>query len=405
MDFGGSRGCSRHLFGRGIGKCDVSGHWEVWEQLHFEARRDIEVFIKFQEFSPLSSDFQEGLYPGLQNSKDRGAGLQESFLWAEGHRHDENVERLIWIVQHLSAWTVQICPIVLVQYLILVPQTHLFPCFCCIHFGEFVFETSFVDTIFSGVWRWRELHAGSLFLWHTNFAQRGGGKWNYAKNDDCAILRVCRMRLISCKPTKEENCGGSVNEHRDLQCLRHKWIWHPWRWSSFITMSLSSRTVRCTDWLKWNSSLYFCAGQSFGSVATRLAADVWSSLCEVLPSINHVAREDLEPLRIWKKCTGVFPHCFLPFCKMNLWDLYFDKGSGVWWDKISLRHARIRSQMDVGVQQADGIYKMVFKMCWCLESRLSDCLDVSLIIFNLYEYRIHILSTSDAPPPSSTSDL
>ena len=81
---------------------------------------------------------------------------------------------------------------------ILVPQTHFFlHFFYCIHFGQVVFETNFVDLIFSGVWRWCELHAGSLFSWHTNFAQRGGGKWNNGKNDDGAILCVCRLAVAS----------------------------------------------------------------------------------------------------------------------------------------------------------------------------------------------------------------
>lgn len=166
-------------------------------------------------------------------------------------------------------------------------------------------------------------------------------------------------------------------------------------------MSLSSRTVRCTDWLKWNSSLHFCAGQSFSSVATRLAADVWSSLCEVLPSINqscdHVVscgkRRPWNTPNLEKNAQEYFLIAFSLFVKWTCEIFTLTKGSGVWWDKISLRHARIRSQMDVGVQQAVAIYKMVFKMCWwCL-----DCLlEFYFIYMNTYTiiYEVNIRCSS-----------
>ena len=154
-------------------------------------------------------------------------------------------------------------------------------------------------------------------------------------------------------------------------------------------------------WLKWNSSLHFCAGQSFSSMATRLAADVWSSLCEVLPSINqrcdHVV--SCGKRRPWntpnlEKMHGNISSLLSPFFVKWTCEIFtLTKGSGVWWDKISLRCARIRSQMDVGVQQADAIYKMVFKMCWwCL-----DCLlDFYLIYMNTYTiiYEVNIRCSS-----------
>lgn len=158
---------------------------------------------------------------------------------------------------------------------------------------------------------------------------------------------------------------------------------------------------RPLHWLKWNSSLHFCAGQSFSSMATRLAADVWSSLCEVLPSINqrcdHVVscgkRRPWNTPNLEKMHRNISSLLSPFFVKWTCEIFTLTKGSGVWWDKISLRCARIRSQMDVGVQQADTIYKMVIKMCWwCL-----DCLpDFYFIYMNTYAiiYEVNIRCSS-----------